>query len=63
VLGKAIFLSFLQYDKNARVISTPVFLARTHRSHLGFSFMSLFEFTFTFCVNNSDLQFYIWYFL
>ena len=58
IIRKNIFfgiIDFLLYLRNARVISTPVFFARTHRRHLGFCFMQSFVVTKKFRVNNSDL--------
>ena len=46
---------FFLYLRNARVMSTPVFFARTRLTHVGFCFVQAFVVTKIFRVNNSDL--------
>jgi hypothetical protein len=46
---------FFLYLRNARVMSTPVFFARTRITHVGFCFVQAFVVTKIFRVNNSDL--------
>jgi hypothetical protein len=46
---------FFLYLRNARVISTPVFFARTRITHVGFCFVQAFVVTKKIRVNNSDL--------
>jgi hypothetical protein len=46
---------FFLYLRNARVMSTPVFFARTRITHVGFCFVQAFVVTIIFRVNNSDL--------
>ncbi len=46
---------FFLYLRNARIISTPVFFARTHIRHVGFCFVQASVVTKNFRVNNSDL--------
>jgi hypothetical protein len=57
IIRKNLFFGiiFFLYLRNARVISTPVFFARTRIRHVGFCFMQASVVTKKIRVNNSDL--------